>query len=329
MAVFNEFKCTMCGQCCANQDLIQMTTYELYSLAQHLNMSPVEFFDRYCTVGATSQNPAVHIYLKTTDMRCPFLNGKMCSVHEGRPFACRAYPSRQLRTGSGEMKAFVRNKYPMLEQTCSLFDLDDTDELIGDADLLTRQTIAYVVDEIYFNSILPETVDLSVPYEVTGAFLTDEMTGQATAAHLVDPARSTLNGPVTGMIAMTLQALTWGCRISFARNPSKLTIESEERIGEFLLAQTDSASVDALRALVESNRMDRGRAFAAPLPGGKALISAVYGSSTDRVAIGLQIEVEAAKLAIMTGEGKRPLVVFFLPEDGSSSRAVGLAINTQ
>ncbi|WP_424357732.1 YkgJ family cysteine cluster protein [Methanocella sp. MCL-LM] len=321
------FECAMCGQCCANQDLIQLTSYELFRLAERLNVPPAELFSRYCEIGATSLNPMIHMYLRTVEQRCPFLDGKLCSVHDARPYACRAYPKRQAYLTAGEMKTFVRSRYPMLEPTCDLFGLDDTVEMIGDADVLTDQTIAYMTDELYFNTIRPEQVDLTVPYDVTDSFLRDGLVREIVLTYLARPYLGSLaDTPLTGIIAMTLQARVWGAGVSFVRQPSDIAVQEDARIGQYLLAKTDATSVEALRALVESGRMDLGRAFFTTAADGKARISAVYASASDKVAIGFQLEADASAVERLTNGGARPAYVFFLPEDGSSTKAVGLAV---
>lgn len=328
MSEIREFKCVMCGQCCANQDLIQLTSYELFHLAERLKMYPVDFFNRYCVIETTSLNPELHLYLRTVEQRCPFLYGKLCSLHDARPYACRAYPTRQAYLKAGDMKAFVRSRYPMLEKTCDLFELDDGVEMIGDGNVLADQTIAYMVDEIYFNTIRPETVDLTVPYDITESFLSDGFVRQIVISYLARPTLGPLaDSHMTGIIAMSLQARTWGTPVSFVRQPSDISVQEDARIGQYLLAKTDSLSVDALRALVESGRMDLGRAFFNTV-GGKARVSAVYGSSADNVAIGFQLEVAADAIERLTSGGAGPMYVFFLPEDGSTTKAVGLTVGS-
>jgi hypothetical protein len=103
----------------------------------------VELFRRHCTIAETSLNTRKHMYIRTNGGRCPFLVGRLCGVHQLRPYACRAYPMRAPESAAGDMKRFVRQKYPPLEDTCSLFRLADDDVLVGDMGLLTDQVIAY------------------------------------------------------------------------------------------------------------------------------------------------------------------------------------------
>ena len=324
--MINAFDCARCGQCCANQDLIQLTSYELFLLADHLGLSPADFFSRYCELGATSLNPMVHLYIRTNEMRCPFLDKNLCSVHLARPYACRAYPMRQLRTKTEDMKAFVRARYPILERTCSLFVLADGDELMGDKGLIIKQTIAYMVDEIYFNTVKTEPIDLTIPREVTAVFLRDRIARDNVASNLADPDGSSLeNSMLPGIITMTLQARSWGAQISFVNKPSELSVREDARMGKYLLAKTDALSVDALRALVEGGRMDLGRSFVS-IHQGTARISAIYASSVDRAAIGFQFELDTSMVERLSSDRARPTYIFFLPEDGSTTMAVGLVL---
>ena len=327
MQVHQSFDCARCGRCCASQDLVQLTAYELFGLAGHLGLPPATFFDRYCVLAATSLNPASHLYIRTTDSRCPFLDGSLCAVHEARPFACRAYPMRQLSSTAGSMKAFIREKYPLLEGSCSVFQLPDEDLLAGDPGLLADQSIAYMVDEVYFNTLAPDAVDLSVPYAVTAELLKSPEAREAALEHLSRPGESPLkDGRVPGLAAMMLQARQWGLELVLVRQPSSVSVREDPRMGKYLLATTGCTSVAALQALVEGG-MAMCRAFRGQTAPGKALISAVYAPSAGRKAIGFQLEIDDASLEAVSRGCTGMLYVFFLPDDGSSTRAVGLVIS--
>jgi Fe-S-cluster containining protein len=205
MAGVREFECAMCGQCCANQDVIQPTSYELFRLADYLKVSPTELYERHCTIAETSLNVRKHMYIRTTDGRCPFPDGSRCGVHVAWPFACRAYPMRVPEITVGDMKRFVRQKYPMLERTYSLFKPDDVAVLEGDMELLTSQTIAFAADEIYFNMLAEEAVDLSVPLHVASTFLEDAAARAEAAEFLLTAGRTPMIRSI-GRMAMALQS---------------------------------------------------------------------------------------------------------------------------
>jgi hypothetical protein len=225
------------------------------------------------------------------------------------------------------MKAFIREKYPLLEGSCSVFQLPDEDLLAGDPGLLADQSIAYMVDEVYFNTLAPDAVDLSVPYAVTAELLKSPEAREAALEHLSRPGESPLkDGRVPGLAAMMLQARQWGLELVLVRQPSSVSVREDPRMGKYLLATTGCTSVAALQALVEGG-MAMCRAFRGQTAPGKALISAVYAPSAGRKAIGFQLEIDDASLEAVSRGCTGMLYVFFLPDDGSSTRAVGLVIS--
>lgn len=327
--IIKDFECAMCGQCCASQDLVQLTTYELYKLAGHLDMKPAEFFNRYCELGATNLTPTPHLYIKTNNGVCPFLNENKCMVHEARPYACRAYPQRVYWKPIVEMKSFVREKYPMLEATCSLFKLKDRDVLLGDFDLLSKQTISYWVDDAYF-SAAGEQVDLSVPYRVADYYIHDKEMREIAKRYVVNPQHkpSAFGAErAYAQISLTLQAYAWDAVSSFVPIHSQI-ISEDARIGKFLLFKTDTNSASALKMLVEGGKMDLARTLVADSKTypDRQIISAVHGSSTDGIALGFQFDVDSAALAMITKNGTLPLYAFFVPESGESEKMVGFKL---
>ncbi len=319
------FECAMCGQCCANQDVIQITSYELFLLADHLKTPPAEIYERHCTIAETSLNVRKHMYVRTTDGRCPFLDERLCSVHQARPFACRAYPMRVYESTVGDMKRFVRQKYPMLERTCSLFRLDNDDALKGDEELLTSQTIAFAVDEIYFNMIAGASVDLAIPAHVASDFMSDASV-RAEAAGFVRTAGQVPMIRSIGRMAIALQAATWGTNLTLIREPSRVTLEHAAKPGNYVLAATDQASVEAVKYLVQSQSLHC-KAFSMNSSPGKVLVSAAYASPELGIAVGFQIELEDASIKEMSWNGATPLYVFFVPENEEAGQAVGLTLN--
>lgn len=311
--VIRDFECAMCGGCCASQDLVQLTTYELYRLSRSLQMEPAEFFDKYCVVTATSLNPMPHLYIKTVNGACPFLKDNKCSVHVSRPYACQAYPMRVYWVLTRDMKDFVRAHYK-LEDSCSLFKLDDNDVLLGDFELLSRQTIAYWVDDAYF-SMAGGTVDLSVPYRVADLYIHDKGMRDVAKRYVVNPEHPPVaydSELAYAKITLTLQAAMWDTSFALVSAERHETGE-DARIGKYLLMATDDESVKALRLLVESGRLDLARTMAmgSKARKGTFIVAALHGSSTDHVALGFVLSAEKGELESFTENGKKPLYVFF------------------
>ena len=87
------YTCHGCGRCCHHK-AISVGPYEAARLAGTLGLSTTETLARY----VDPQTAA----LKTAESgACVFLDGGRCTVHEGRPLACRLYPLGWFGAGSG------------------------------------------------------------------------------------------------------------------------------------------------------------------------------------------------------------------------------------
>lgn len=328
--VIREFECAMCGRCCASQDLVQVTSYELFRLADFLGMKPAAFFGRYCELTATNLNPAPHLYIKTAGGACPFLKDRKCSVHEARPYACKAYPMRVYWSPAVDTKAFVRSRYPALEETCSLFRIDDGDVLLGDHVLLARQTIAYWVDDAYF-SMESGPADLSIPRRVADFYIHDEEMRETAKRYVVDPQYppSAFGAEIAyAKISLTLQAAMWNLIPAEIRATGRI-ISEDERVGKYLLLTTDAGSVNAVRMLVDGSRLDRARTLgmASKSYPGKYVIAAIHGSSADGVAVGFSFDADRELLEELTANGTRPLYVFFTSGNPADGKLAGFPLN--
>lgn len=329
--VIRDFECAMCGRCCANQDLVQLTAYELYRLAAYMNMEPTAFFNKYCVITATNLNPAPHLYIKTSNGACPFLKDNKCSVHEARPYACKAYPMRVYWSLTGDMKAFVRSRYKM-EEACSLFNLDDGDVLLGDYELLAKQAIAHWVDDAYF-SMAGDRVDLSIPYQVADFYIRDAEMQDVARRYVVNPEHppSAYDTELAyAKISLTLQAAMWNTTSAFVPIKGQAVYE-DERIGKYLLLTADADPVKALRMLVESGRLDlvKTLALGSKAYANKYIIAAAHGSSSDHVAIGFLFDADEETLEALTDKGKKPLYVFFKSESPDDGKLAGFPLNVK
>lgn len=84
-----RFECQETGRCCTSRGeygYIYLTLDDRRRLAAHLGMATAHFTRRYCT---TTDG---HVHLKNPDRDCGFLDGKRCTVYEGRPAQCRTWP---------------------------------------------------------------------------------------------------------------------------------------------------------------------------------------------------------------------------------------------
>lgn len=84
-----RFKCTGCGQCCTGAPgYIWVTEAEIEQIAQHLNLSILEFSQRY--LRRVKDRFSLLEYPKNFD--CIFLKDKKCQIYSVRPSQCRTFP---------------------------------------------------------------------------------------------------------------------------------------------------------------------------------------------------------------------------------------------
>lgn len=82
------FACRMCGHCCTGRGGIIVGPRDLERLAKYLNLAPDTVLERYCErMGGKWQ------VRSGEDGVCIFFReGTGCTVHEGKPAICRAWP---------------------------------------------------------------------------------------------------------------------------------------------------------------------------------------------------------------------------------------------
>jgi Fe-S-cluster containining protein len=79
-----SYQCNQCGRCCHNQ-VITLSPYDVIRIARAAGVSTGEAVAKH-TIRRGS------ILRFEPDGRCAALDGTACTVHSGRPLACRLYP---------------------------------------------------------------------------------------------------------------------------------------------------------------------------------------------------------------------------------------------
>lgn len=93
------YACHQCGLCCRDQ-VITLAPYDLLRIARAAGITTADAVRRY-----TLRRGSL---LKFTDRRtCVALDGARCTIHRGRPLACRLYPLGLQRDARGA-ETFVR-----------------------------------------------------------------------------------------------------------------------------------------------------------------------------------------------------------------------------
>jgi Fe-S-cluster containining protein len=82
------FNCRMCGHCCEGKGGIIVSPTDLVRISAFLQITSEEFIERY----GMMHNGKLKIRSGADDYCVFFVPNKGCSVHEGKPNICRAWP---------------------------------------------------------------------------------------------------------------------------------------------------------------------------------------------------------------------------------------------
>jgi len=94
-----SYACNQCGRCCRDQ-VITLSPYDVMRIARAAGIRTTEAARKY-----TMRRGSL---LKFTGERtCAALDGRRCTIHRGRPLACRLYPLGLQRDAQGG-ETFVR-----------------------------------------------------------------------------------------------------------------------------------------------------------------------------------------------------------------------------
>jgi Fe-S-cluster containining protein len=114
--------CSRIGTCChGNQVLVN--PFELYQIAKEKKISAKEFRDKYCDLGGVRL-----LFNGNKDSRgkqacSQYTDGFGCSVHEGRPLACRLFPiGRQVQNNEVHY-IHQGTKFPCLDGCSEVLNL--------------------------------------------------------------------------------------------------------------------------------------------------------------------------------------------------------------
>lgn len=106
--------CSRTGTCC-HGNLVLLNPWELICLAKEKQKTPREFRDLYCEFGGISLRFNGKENGKGKPACSQYVENFGCSVHLGRPLACRLYPlGRQIQNEEVHY-IFQGNKFPCLD----------------------------------------------------------------------------------------------------------------------------------------------------------------------------------------------------------------------
>jgi len=163
--------CSRTGTCCFGK-LVLINPWELVSLAKEKKMTPREFRDLYCEFGGARLEFNGKVDSREQQACSQYVDNFGCSVHLGRPLACRLYPlGRQIQSEEVHYM-FQGDEFPCLEGCPEVIELPqlsvgeylkgqitDKFEKAQDAYLELMQNIADMAFELLLDTGLAESGD--------------------------------------------------------------------------------------------------------------------------------------------------------------------------
>ena len=163
--------CSRTGNCCFGK-IIYLNPWELFHLAKEKKNTPNEFRDQYCDLGGIRLSFDGKAGWKDQQACSQYVDNFGCSVHLGRPLACRLYPlGRQIQSEEVHYM-FQGDEFPCLEPCPEVVKLPqfsvgeylkgqmtDNFETAQDAYLELMQNIADIAFELLLDTGLASSGD--------------------------------------------------------------------------------------------------------------------------------------------------------------------------
>lgn len=114
--------CSRRGTCCHGKR-VNLNPWELANLAQAKQLTPREFRDQFCLFGGIRLKFDGALGWKDLPACSQYIPNFGCSVHLGRPLACRLYPLGRKRQGDKMDYIYQGTEFPCLEGCPEVIDL--------------------------------------------------------------------------------------------------------------------------------------------------------------------------------------------------------------
>lgn len=114
--------CSRSGTCCHGKT-VRLNPWELACLAEAKGLTPRAFRDRYCDFGGIQLRFDGAPGWKQLPACSQYVPDFGCSVHLGRPLACRLYPLGRQRQGEELHYMHQRNDFPCMEGCPEVLEL--------------------------------------------------------------------------------------------------------------------------------------------------------------------------------------------------------------
>lgn len=114
--------CSRSGTCCFGKD-VMLNPWELLSFSKEKKITSREFRDLYCEFGGIKLSFNGQLDNKGQHACSQYIDNAGCSVHLGRPLACRLYPlGRQIQFNKTHY-IYEGNKFPCLTDCAEVLEL--------------------------------------------------------------------------------------------------------------------------------------------------------------------------------------------------------------
>lgn len=128
----------MCGQCCEGRGGIIVSPQDLLRICNYLNITQLEFKQTYCL----EHNGKLKIRSGEDGFCVFFRQGKGCSVHEGKPSICRAWPFFKGNIVDPESLALAKQFCPGIDPNVSHEDFSrEGIKYLSDNHLLAKDSL--------------------------------------------------------------------------------------------------------------------------------------------------------------------------------------------
>ena len=114
--------CSRSGTCCFGKE-VMLNPWELLSFSREKKITPIEFRDLYCDFGGIRLTFNGKEDKKGQKSCSQYIDDFGCSVHSGRPLACRLYPlGRQIQSNKAHY-IFEGKQFPCLTDCNEVLEL--------------------------------------------------------------------------------------------------------------------------------------------------------------------------------------------------------------
>jgi Fe-S-cluster containining protein len=163
--------CSRIGTCCHGNQVL-LNPWELFRIAKEKNVTPKEFRDLYCDLGGIRLEFNAKKDARGKAACSQYVDGFGCSVHLGRPLACRLFPlGRQIQNNEVHY-IHQGDTFPCLDGCNEVLNLPhlsvgeyldgqitDTHEKAQDEYLELMQNLADIAFELLLDSDLAKSGD--------------------------------------------------------------------------------------------------------------------------------------------------------------------------